>query len=319
MSKIATDALPMRALLADYPTGVTIVTTTNPQGKQVGLTANSFSSLSLNPPLVTWALGLSSANLDNFTRAPHYVINLLGADQLETARRFASKDNDRFAGITPELSPNGQPVLPGSLAWLECAPQPGQPHLDAGDHRLFIGRVVHAQKGHGDEALSFHRGQLLRFTGNSNPRAHTSSLSFVDDYLAYLLARASEHVSAEFHQVVRQHNLPVVQWRVLASLSDAPGLSIGLLATTVLVKQPTLTKLIDRMQIDGLVSRKIDPQDKRRTLVHITALGKRKVSSLLQKAKAHEATLVNDMGKVQVSDMKQQLRAMIARYNQPLK
>jgi flavin reductase (DIM6/NTAB) family NADH-FMN oxidoreductase RutF/DNA-binding MarR family transcriptional regulator len=299
----------LRAILGEYPTGVTIVTANNSAGQAVGVTVNSFASLSLQPALVSWALDLRSSNLDSFTRAKGFVVNLLSAEQKPLAERFARSKTERFENVPFTNNSLGIPLLTGSLACLECVPHQW---LDAGDHRLFIGQVVNVSEPSG-HALSFHRGQLHAYHGKALVAA-PDELSFVDDYLAYLLARASQLVSSEFHAVVEQSGLSVSQWRVLATLSDSPALSAGALAERVLLKQPTLSKLLDRMQDEGLIKRRANPKDGRQAVVDISAKGKRRVASLLRQAKQHESDLLSRLGQAHVDGLKRELRTIISGY-----
>lgn len=135
---------------------------------------------------------------------------------------------------------------------------------------------------------------------------------FVDDYLAYLLARASHLISSEFHAVVEASGLSLLEWRVMASLSGKDALSVGELANIVLAKQPTVTKLVGRMAEVGWVKRVDAAHDKRQSLVSLTAAGQRKVKPLLAQAQAHEAQVVADMGASEVQQLKQVLERLIA-------
>lgn len=134
---------------------------------------------------------------------------------------------------------------------------------------------------------------------------------FVDDYLAYLLARASHLISSEFHAVVEASGLSLMEWRVMASLSGKAALSINELADIVLAKQPTVTKLVGRMQDAGWVTRGDATHDKRQSLVKLTAAGRRKVQPLLAQAKAHEAAVVADLGANQSERLKRMLERLI--------
>lgn len=135
---------------------------------------------------------------------------------------------------------------------------------------------------------------------------------FVDDYLAYLLARASHLISSEFHAVVEASGLSLLEWRVMASLSGKEALSVGELADIVLAKQPTVTKLVGRMAEAGWVKRVDAPHDKRQSLVSLTAAGQRKVKPLLVKARTHEAQVMADIGLGEVAQLKKVLERVIA-------
>ncbi len=144
------------------------------------------------------------------------------------------------------------------------------------------------------------------------PRPMTSSPGFVDDYLAYLLARASHLISSEFHAVVEANGLSLMGGRVMASLSGKDSLSINELASIVLAKQPTVTKLVGRMQEAGWVKRSDAAHDKRQSLVRLTAAGRRKVQPLLKQAKAHEAQVVSALGAGAAHQLKLMLESLIA-------
>src|SRR3954471_18937774 len=113
--------------------------------------------------------------------------------------------------------------------------------------------------------------------------------SFARNYLAYLLARASFAVSPEFHAKLKQWQLSVPEWRVLACLMDVEGLSVGELAAMALMKQPGLTKVLDRMERDQLVTRRGTADDRRRVSIHLTARGRTRVRPVQRAAIAHEA------------------------------
>lgn len=134
---------------------------------------------------------------------------------------------------------------------------------------------------------------------------------FVDDYFLSLLARASHAVSAEFHARLRSRGVSVPVWRVLATLSGSPGETVGALAEACLLQQPTMTKVLDRMERDGLVRRRQDEADRRLVRLVLTPRGEAMVAELLAAARAHEAELMARHPEAQA--MKDLLRALIAR------
>jgi flavin reductase (DIM6/NTAB) family NADH-FMN oxidoreductase RutF len=129
----------LRAALGRFATGVTIISCVGPAGAPVGLTANSFSALSLDPPLVLWSLRQSSGSLAAFEAAPHFAVNVLAESQVDLSRRFASSQADKFAEGAWAAGLGGAPVLAGCAAVFECEVASRQV---AGDHVLFIGRVL---------------------------------------------------------------------------------------------------------------------------------------------------------------------------------
>jgi len=134
---------------------------------------------------------------------------------------------------------------------------------------------------------------------------------FVDDYLAALLAQASQLISSEFHEVVRQNGLSVSEWRVLATLAGSEPVSIGRLAQVAVLKQPTVTRMLDRMEARQQVERLAHDGDRRVTLVRITPAGSRTVSRLIALAREHEARVLEPFGLQRAEELKATLRRII--------
>jgi len=166
----AIDPRDFRNALGTYATGVTIITAVAADGKPYGLTCNSFASVSLNPPLVLWSLGMFSNRLSVFQSASHFTINVLGASQQELANRFAKSSEDKFAGVewTPGLG--NAPVLANCVASFQCR---AANRYYGGDHIIFLG-AVEAYAYNRQEPLLFARGGYGRFTppdGTGTPKS----------------------------------------------------------------------------------------------------------------------------------------------------
>jgi flavin reductase (DIM6/NTAB) family NADH-FMN oxidoreductase RutF len=134
----AIDERHLRAALGRFATGVTVVTTRTAEGKLEGLTANSFSAVSLDPPLVLWSLRASAPSLESFKAAGHFAVNVLAASQHGLCRRFATPARDKFAGLEHRPGLGGCPLIEGALASFECSMEAQVP---GGDHLVFFGRV----------------------------------------------------------------------------------------------------------------------------------------------------------------------------------
>jgi flavin reductase (DIM6/NTAB) family NADH-FMN oxidoreductase RutF len=147
-----------RAALGSFATGVTVVTALDASGQPVGLTANSFNSVSLSPPLVLWSLSRRAGSMPAFSSGSHYAINILAAEQHALAVRFASKDIDRFAGVAFRKGAGGAPVLEGSAAVFECF---NRSQYEEGDHIIFVGEVEHCERREGASPLIFHGGRYF--------------------------------------------------------------------------------------------------------------------------------------------------------------
>ena len=140
---------------------------------------------------------------------------------------------------------------------------------------------------------------------------------FIEDYLLYLLARASHLISSEFHEQLRRRGVPVPVWRVLASLVGGEGETVTGLADMCLLQQPTMTKLLDRMVRDGLVRRTQDTRDRRVVRVALTQRGEQMVTELLEAAKRHELELMARHPQAEAAELKELLRNIIGRHARP--
>ena len=150
------DSAHFRQALSQFATGVTVITTRLADGSFRGLTASSFNSVSLDPPLVLWSLGTRANSLPIFSGNSHYVINVLAAGQEELALRFSRRSEDPFAGVDYMLSRTGQPILKGAVAWFECHNRSRYPE---GDHVIFVGEVEECAVDP-QPALLFHGGRF---------------------------------------------------------------------------------------------------------------------------------------------------------------
>jgi flavin reductase (DIM6/NTAB) family NADH-FMN oxidoreductase RutF len=151
------DTRHFRNALSQFATGVTVITTRLPDGSFLGLTASSFNSVSLKPPLVLWSLAQGASSLPVFTGNSHYVINVLAGDQAPLAERFSKRINNRFEGVGFELSHTGLPILKGVAAWFECHNRSRYPE---GDHVIFVGEVERCDVSP-KPALVFHSGKFV--------------------------------------------------------------------------------------------------------------------------------------------------------------
>ncbi|MGZ5250800.1 MAG: flavin reductase family protein [Caldimonas sp.] len=147
-----------RAALAMFATGVTIVTALDASGAPIGLTANSFNSVSIDPPLVLWSLSRQAGSMPAFSRGSHYAINILAAGQHALAERFASRGLDRFEGVAFRPGASGAPLLDGAAAVFECF---NRSRYEEGDHVIFVGEVERCARRVGAQPLIFHGGRYF--------------------------------------------------------------------------------------------------------------------------------------------------------------
>lgn len=159
------DARQLRQALGRYATGVAIVTARGADGECIGLTVNSFSSVSLDPPLVLWSLANKSVNLPHFKGASHFAVHVLGEDQMALAQRFASNVPQRFDGVPVVDGIGSTPLLEGCPVRFHCETASV---MEAGDHHIFMGKVVDMQEcQEAGDSLLFYRGRFLASSRNA--------------------------------------------------------------------------------------------------------------------------------------------------------
>lgn len=144
MSQTPIDPALLRRVLGAFVTGVTVVTARTAAGDPVGITVNSFNTVSLSPPLVLWSLSLRAASFDAFVQSSHFAVNVLGAHQIPLSERFATTGGDKFAGVAWRKALADMPLLDGTAASFTCR---NAHRFPGGDHLIFVGEVVAFEQG----------------------------------------------------------------------------------------------------------------------------------------------------------------------------
>jgi flavin reductase (DIM6/NTAB) family NADH-FMN oxidoreductase RutF len=150
------DPARFRDALGLFPTGVTIVTANHPQAGPIGITANSFSSVSLDPPLILISVANSARSLGALLEAPGFVVNVLRQDQKSLASRFSRSGEDKWAGVPFQPGYFGAPILPDTMAAFDCV---HYAQYEGGDHLIIVGRVVAMEHSVEGDPLLFYRGR----------------------------------------------------------------------------------------------------------------------------------------------------------------
>ena len=156
------DGATFRHVLGHYPTGVCVVTAIEPSGAPVGMAVGSFTSVSLDPPLVAFLPDKASATWQRIAGAGRFCVNVLASDQEQICRQFAARGIDKFAGVSHRLSANGSPVLDGVLAWIDCTLHAVH---EAGDHFIVLGEVIELDIARPGQPLLFFRGKYGALAG----------------------------------------------------------------------------------------------------------------------------------------------------------
>jgi flavin reductase (DIM6/NTAB) family NADH-FMN oxidoreductase RutF len=148
-----------RASMSCFATGIVIVTALDPDGNPVGMTVDSFNSVSMNPPLVLWSLDLNAPSLPAYRAHPSFIVNVMSDQQLGLCQRFAQSGADKFAGIDWKPGLNGSPILPDTVATIQCA---AYRRYEGGDHEIHLGQVM-ASRISDRTPLIYSRGQFGTF------------------------------------------------------------------------------------------------------------------------------------------------------------
>ncbi len=301
----AFDPIEFRKALGTFATGVTIITARAADGSPIGLTANSFNSVSLDPPLVLWSLANNAMSFDAFRSASHWAVHVLGADQEDLSGRFARRGEDKFAGLEIEEGEGGVPLLRGCAARFQCRTAS---QYQGGDHLIFIGEVLRFDR---DEAapLVFHGGKYAHATRRDppdlKPRSAHLAGSFGEDFLGYLLGRTHFRFFAQIRPFLEREGLDDMEFYVLSTLTLKPLLTEGQIA------EGMAGVLDERRQraLDGLVERGF--AERTAEGFELTGSGREAAIRLISAAKATESQVLERLGAGDAAILKTTLNRLL--------
>jgi flavin reductase (DIM6/NTAB) family NADH-FMN oxidoreductase RutF/DNA-binding IclR family transcriptional regulator len=223
------DSRDLRRVLGSFVTGVTVVTTTDGEGRFHGVTANSFSSVSLDPPLVLWSQSVKANSHPVFFKAERFAVNILAEDQIELSKRFAKSSQEKFAGVDVDIGSGGVPLLRDCSARLQCRVVSRVP---GGDHTIYVGEVQAIERAE-RKPLVFGNGQYLL----TDPHDLAETASSSDRKQAQLTAmrlgtRAIERLVGKFDETMAlavwgTHGPTITHWEP-ASTPVSGALPVGL-------------------------------------------------------------------------------------------
>jgi 3-hydroxy-9,10-secoandrosta-1,3,5(10)-triene-9,17-dione monooxygenase reductase component len=202
-----------RNALGAFATGVTVITTRDVGGADVGMTANSFNSVSLDPPMILWSIGKNSTNLDSFMQAERFAVHVLAMDQEKLSGKFARQGTDKFAGVAIERGISEVPLLVGAAARFQC--RTAFRH-EAGDHYIIVGEVEEFDHD-GHAPLAFHSGGYGMFVRNEPA---VGGAVPEDASLGELLARVQRKAEAEILAGLTDHEANLLR-RLLRRAAEA--------------------------------------------------------------------------------------------------
>lgn len=299
----AIDSKQFRAALGAFATGVTVVTAHDGQGRDVGLTANSFNSVSLDPPMVLWSLGKSSSSFDAFMETEHFAVHILASSQEDLSSRFARKGTDRFAGLDCARGIGDIPLLDGCSARFEC--RTAVRH-DSGDHVIIVGEVL-SFTSLPQPPLVFHGGKygllMKRAAGEAEPAR------IGEDWLGFLLRRAYNQLLWPLRAEFLNNGLDSVHYSILSILAMGDGRPIDQLKSLLeIVGLPANTDYVQDLVTHGLVELRPGQDGEH---VHFTNKGRARAIELIVAEKAAENHAVAGLDYQEVALLKDLLRRVI--------
>lgn len=211
------DPKQFRQALGAFTTGVTIVTTRGPEGQDYGLTANSFNSVSIDPPMVLWSINKDSSSARAFTEGSHFAVHILATDQEPLSNRFAKSGADKFADLDLQRGPSEIPLLDGCSARFQCKTTY---QYEGGDHIILVGEVLAFDRF--DKApLVFHSGGYRRLVPPA-PRGQESVI-YGENWLGFLLGRAYYQLQLPIREQLKAMGMQDSDFELLGILSFSEG------------------------------------------------------------------------------------------------
>jgi len=301
------DPKAFRRALGNFATGVTIITTRGPDGTNIGVTASSFSSLSLDPPLILWSSIKETPSCKVFESASHFAVNILASDQMEMSNHFARQQEDKFAGIEWQEGIGGSPIFPDCAGRFQCE---SYNKLDGGDHWIFVGRVL-AFDDYGRSPLCFHQGSYSMvvshpetFPSAEQQTSKKSEQGRMENHEFFLMRRAVLAYQERYRPKLVTLGLNLIESRILIVLNDFPGLCAeelnGHLLTPINEAREALSSLRDRGMValdgDGYV---------------LTVLGTSKTDEIWHLAETHAKETFKRFSSAEVDTFTNVLRQLI--------
>lgn len=296
-----------RNALGAFATGVTIATTLDSNGGPVGVTASSFNSVSLDPPLVLWSLAKSSLSRAAFCDSGHFAVHVLAASQEALSNRFARSGDDKFSGVNWTRGALGSPVFDHHAALFQCKTRH---QYEGGDHIILVGEVFEYET-RDEPPLLFHAGSYaerrLRPRADAVETVDKQHGQFSDDFLFYLISRAHFQTSLPTRRKLAELGVAMDEYLTLALLSmEAP-----LTADEINQRLDHTGHAPPRQQIDSMVSRGLIRQISPMAAFEMADDGRRLFVETLAYGKAFEADLANHFTLAELAETKRVLRRII--------
>lgn len=302
------DSIQFRNALGQFATGVTVITSTDAHGRPVGVTASSFNSVSLDPPLVLWSLAKNAASLQAYQESGHFCVHVLASSHEDLSQRFASKGSDKFAGLDWDRGLGDVPLLKDFAAQFQCKTTY---QYEGGDHVIFVGEVME-YTAREEEPLVFHKGKYATAKVKAQGEAPGDAVdiaqgTFSENFFLYLLSRAHYQASFELNKELTTEAIGTSEYLSLTLLGMTGALSFQdmyerLEHTANAPTQNTIKIMLDRQLIT-------ETQDASK--FSLTVKGRNLYVRLLAVSKAAEKRLLAGFDPAEVADVRDFLQRFI--------
>ena len=296
------DSRGFRRALGQFATGVTIISAA--AGEQlIGVTANSFSSVSLDPPLILWSIAKTSQSLPLFRTATHFAVNVLASDQMELASRFARSGPDKFSGVDWQAGLGGAPLFPGTAASFECVQHA---LIEAGDHYIMQGRVERYTRNERD-LLLFAQGRFglaVDYPATATEAAAQAGPGNVQTTMLGILWDAFSGLSHGFQAERDALGLSITQGRVLSLIERNPDSTVEVIARKAFISPQAVDDALQGLSDAGFITRNATGG------AQVTPTGREYVATLRRRANAFEAAQLKDFSAEELETTSKVLRAL---------
>ena len=298
-----------RRALGNFATGVTIVTAVSPEGEKVGVTASSFNSLSMDPPLILWSSMKDARSCGIFESASHFAVNILASDQMDMSNHFARQQEDKFAGVEWEEGIGGAPIFADCAGRFHCE---AYDKLDGGDHWIFVGKVV-AFDDFGRPPLCFHQGSYSMVFSHpgSTPKAEGAAAKSkaegrMDNHIFFLMLQAVRSYQAGYSPKLETLGLSLIESRALLVLNDLSGSNAELLVGHLNAPLPEVREALLNLTNRGMIAASGDGHT-------LTDVGLSKAGDCWNLAESHASLAFDSFSEEEVKTFTDVLRGIIGK------
>ncbi len=309
MTETAFDVRDFRRTLGQFPTGVTVITARTESGEPIGVTASSFNSVSVDPPLILWSVDKGAYSAAVFENAEYFAVNVLAKEQVALSNRFAGRGEDKFAGVDYASGLGDSPLFDGCAAQFQCKTWN---LYDGGDHIIVVGEVKDYQRNEAASPLVFSQGgYAVSVQHPSMVNKESMALDtdvFLSDYLLYLLRFSYTCYSSKLYPLLSEnYGVSPGEWRVLTVLADKGSLSVEELALQA--TQPYVECL---ETVESLVANSTVSYTGNGGQVALTTQGKELCDKVRVLAKQQENEILQGVPGLDTAALKDGLRKIIS-------